>query len=38
MRDIRTMAEPVSFDVEDILASESRAAGRSSLRPSGRRH
>jgi ketosteroid isomerase-like protein len=26
IRDIRAMTEPVSFDVEDILASESRAA------------
>jgi ketosteroid isomerase-like protein len=26
IRDIRTLTEPVTFDVEDILASESRAA------------
>jgi ketosteroid isomerase-like protein len=26
IRDIRTLTEPVSFDVEDILASDSRAA------------
>jgi uncharacterized protein len=26
VRDIRTLTEPISFDVEDILASESRAA------------
>lgn len=26
VRDIRAMTEPVSFDVEDILASETRAA------------
>jgi hypothetical protein len=26
VRDIRAMTEPISFDVEDILASESRAA------------
>jgi ketosteroid isomerase-like protein len=26
IRDIRTLTEPVAFDVEDILASESRAA------------
>jgi ketosteroid isomerase-like protein len=26
IRDIRTLTEPVSFDIEDILASDSRAA------------
>ena len=38
IRDIRTLTEPVTFDVEDILTSDSRAAiigGRS--RPGSRR-
>ena len=26
IRDVRSLTEPISFDVEDILASESRAA------------
>jgi hypothetical protein len=33
VRDIRTLTEPVSFDVEDILTSDSRAAIVGALKP-----